>query len=700
MRGLAIETEKALTRTLDKATDFIESGDHPTAAFIKASQECDLTPGHARLAAVAYNTGRAAFQRDASQDVHAKIAEFDLADPELVAAEIGRTKKTAAAVPSAGVSSQYSNPPTFLREHYKQAVAAIEIPSLNATPVGPLPRAATTDGINACSSVRNTQRKIADLRSVTDKMLRVLDSQIDAIGRDFRITGGPAILTLKKAAEIRRDVGVLGIINELVRRDELLLKQAASKSPVLSEMSQRIYAKLAAAAATAVEFIVANKKLAAATEQAGVRIASTLAPFMRETSAVQDPFFELNAGASVKTASVVQKVMMPFTGAAAGAYEGKTRDENVRNYQMALEDPGHDQTLRGLRARTTLETLRATDPVLSGYSQAELVGAFNQIAGGAPSMASQPLYMSAMMRRYLGQGNALDADDVRANVLALENDTNKNRMIETPKLPEVSRRPETAEKDSGVVYGFNKGRNIFTPPPEATPAKPDKTASEQIGSQLASLAILTARTQLNKTAGLSDFAGGVKDNIIAGIVSGDPRYTAGAGAVGLGGLSAIRESLRPKAKRNWNNTLTAAGLGGIMGGSVPLIAGGLGHAGAFTEDTGPAIVPAALGLRPSLSVNGARQDIRRIGEAVSNIGRRGRDAIDSGGIGSAAARGLDATGVGGIGSAAARGLDAIGVGGIGSAAARGLDAIGVGNNNGGQVPAQHGTIDFSAMGGF
>ena len=480
MHGLPKEAEAAMTRALDRATELVEAGDHPTTALIKAANENSLTAGHARLTAVAYNTGRAAFQREENNDITKKIAEFELADPELIAAEIGHTQKTASVVESKEVSAVYSQPPTFLREQYKRAMADIEIPNLCEKTAGPLPAARTNDALQATSDVRSLQRKVAGLREVHDEMLRDLDGQFDAMQHDLRILGAPALATLQKAAATRRDVGVTAVFNEIGRRDPLLTKAAASNSPLLSESAQKLYARAESMAQAAGDFIVANKKLAEVQSQVGAQIQAKLEPFVQKVSAVNDPFFELNAATVKHAAGMAQRLIMPFAGAAAGAHETKTQDENVRHYQMALEDPGQDQTLRGLRARTTMEQLRATDPVLSGYSQPELIHAFNQIVQSAPDAAAHPVYMQAMMRRYLGQGNELAPDDIRSNVLGPQSEMTKARLQNIPDLPESSRRPAGAGGKSPVVTTFNRILGTQTPEkPADKPRDPRQPAPQQ-----------------------------------------------------------------------------------------------------------------------------------------------------------------------------------------------------------------------------
>jgi len=434
-----MQAEQAVTSALDQATELVESGEHPTTALVKAAQACGLSAGHARLAAVAYNTGRAAFQRETGADVPNKIAEFELADPDLIAAEIAGTQKTAAVSEPQEVSSVYSHPPTFLWEKYKRATAEIEIPNLCETPTAPMPAANTTKAAEAVSFVRSTQRKLADARAVVDKMLRKVAGDIDQLDDAFRVIGSPHLATIKQAATTRNDAGVLAVLNEVERRNPVLGKLAASQSVVLTGAEQRMYQQVADVAQLAGEFITANKKLAEVTEAAAGEMTAALDPFKLKESAGIDPFFELNAAAP-KTAGVLQRLAVPMIGAAAGAHDSNPQGANLENYQLALEDPGHDQTLRGLRARTTLEQLRVSDPTLAGYGQGELVRAFNQIVRSAPEAANHPLYMQAMLRRYLGQGNELDPDDVRSNVLGPQKELNSSRLQNIPDVPKAAPR--------------------------------------------------------------------------------------------------------------------------------------------------------------------------------------------------------------------------------------------------------------------
>lgn len=101
---------------------------------------------------------------------------------------------------------------------------------------------------------------------------------------------------------------------------------------------------------------------------------------------------------------------------------------------------------------------------------------------------------------------------------------------------------------------------------------------DQIGRKLAAVAVLTSRTQ--KTADLQSIINSIKDRVstagahaVTELTNGNPVYTGAAGALGLGGLSALRETMRPRKDRNYGNALTAAMLGGAAGAAVPMLGG-------------------------------------------------------------------------------------------------------------------------------
>jgi len=94
----------------------------------------------------------------------------------------------------------------------------------------------------------------------------------------------------------------------------------------------------------------------------------------------------------------------------------------------------------------------------------------------------------------------------------------------------------------------------------------------QIGHKLGAAAVVTSR--MGKQADVMSTVDSIKNHVMDGLKSGNPLYTGAAGALGLGGLSALRESMRNKKDRRWSNVAMAAGLGGIGGAAAPMITEG------------------------------------------------------------------------------------------------------------------------------
>src|SRR5579875_1849757 len=76
-------TEKRILQDIDRLVDMVQSGADPTDALVTVCQKRLMEPGHVRLLAWAYNTGRFNHQRLHSSGPLAKAASFPLADPEV-----------------------------------------------------------------------------------------------------------------------------------------------------------------------------------------------------------------------------------------------------------------------------------------------------------------------------------------------------------------------------------------------------------------------------------------------------------------------------------------------------------------------------------------------------------------------------------------------------------------------------------------
>lgn len=399
-------------QALDTAVDLIESGAEPTDAMVKAANQHSLPAGHARLLARAYNTGRTAVQRDTGSDTLSKAAECELADPELVAKSIG-TVKTASEAVDLGISDEYDRPPTeLIQQHKLQKMAHVAIPELPGC--GRLPRYDDDDYIKVRGEHQRMLHKVAECRRLLDAMVVSTDNGIEHYSHQLARIGAPAVATLRKVAEIRGDVAVNAVLSEVVRRRPVLEKRAASTAASLTSHEVQAYAEAQTLGRSVMEMKTAENLVLKTAAHAAVTINQTSPVKYAEHPAARLPFADMN-GYFPKSASLMGNGIAGAAGSLA-AKSIDSGDSQVRAYTQALDDPEHERRLHALRARTTVENLMASDPVLQGHHPDDVLDAYNTLVQSAPRVADQPLYLQAMLRRYLSQGGELSPDDVSSNV--------------------------------------------------------------------------------------------------------------------------------------------------------------------------------------------------------------------------------------------------------------------------------------------
>src|SRR5690242_10383338 len=110
------QSEAKILRGVEEMIDLVEEGLHPNAALTKVAGRGNYPPGHLRLMAQAYNTGRTNFQRKSASDPLSKTASFPLADAGKVLEELypSQVKSAAARWQEDVVSDEYAASPSWL----------------------------------------------------------------------------------------------------------------------------------------------------------------------------------------------------------------------------------------------------------------------------------------------------------------------------------------------------------------------------------------------------------------------------------------------------------------------------------------------------------------------------------------------------------------------------------------------------------
>ena len=134
MESLNKSDEKKLLEGVKLAADYVDNkGMSPNDALVKVSQELSFLPGQARAAVNAFNNGRQLAQWKANTPVLDKLAEFPLADFDVIKEQVwGGSTKSANdyyTSPSTSVHEEYSQGPKWVNLRDKKALSSLNIPT-------------------------------------------------------------------------------------------------------------------------------------------------------------------------------------------------------------------------------------------------------------------------------------------------------------------------------------------------------------------------------------------------------------------------------------------------------------------------------------------------------------------------------------------------------------------------------------------
>ena len=118
----------------------------------------------------------------------------------------------------------------------------------------------------------------------------------------------------------------------------------------------------------------------------------------------------------------------------------KTKDDLIEDAWMDLEDPGHQNEIRKIKAQAMLNQLM-TDPddPISGYEPDKVLQAYNEIASMTPRIAEQPAALRPLLRRRL-QGHqepfeAKEMTDIEKGLSASRQGTpSTNLLSDSPEM--------------------------------------------------------------------------------------------------------------------------------------------------------------------------------------------------------------------------------------------------------------------------
>lgn len=447
MSRLSTEARQQLDSAFDEVAAAVDDGVEPTAAVIKVAQRHKLGPGYGETLGRLFNTGQTTVQRLGGTDPAEKIAECPLVDTVEVRRSLEQ-KEAADQFAAIPVSTDYERPPLdVIRKRAEAKLAEFVAPPLAKKPEywhrhAPLEAPATAPEIDnslnlAIDKIATIRREVSKVREYVGGICKHAGEQVEKFLHFMRRTDAPTPAWLQKEAQDNWDKDVDDVMERL--KDFLPPFGGCQQHLELNTRGEAY--RLAKEAAEAQ--ILA---LAALEEQDEFEAlaATKIAELLRQPGQVclgDDPFDDING--LDKQAFLGPAMSGALAGGMGRSMAGQNADSQmpsrVQSYLHALNNPAHEQRLGAIHARTAVEQLMATDPVLRGYHADDVTEAYNQLIQAAPRGANQSMWLQSMLRRVLGQGGALDPDDVKSNVYGT--DKALLEQAQGPRMYESQQRP-------------------------------------------------------------------------------------------------------------------------------------------------------------------------------------------------------------------------------------------------------------------
>ncbi len=208
--------EQQLLDAAKTATDLVASGMTPDAAVEKVARDNGFGPGKIRLIGQAYNTGHQLGQwHSGGTDILAKLASYDLCDPDKVINSIYNGPTPAEKKAAETVSHEYLTGPHWLQRQEREKTASVKLPvTPKPEPYAPDPNEAVNKAYGniqrykqASDEARRQAAAMADtVRSSVAKLVGYLKQAsharlpfevIESAARSYY--GDPAVLLLDMA---------------------------------------------------------------------------------------------------------------------------------------------------------------------------------------------------------------------------------------------------------------------------------------------------------------------------------------------------------------------------------------------------------------------------------------------------------------------------------------------------------------------
>lgn len=413
---LSRSAEGRIIDALEKAANFMNKGDSPNEAIIKAAGAHKIPSGHIHLMVNAVNTGRTNVQRTSSDDPLEKAAEFPIADTETILSALypDKIKTASEQYTTSVVSDEYTKPPRWLEQQasFEKAARAVNWKMTDKKPE-PLPRDETHLMKKALSDVHRLKRAVEEKRMAA-AVVREKAVKLAAELRAYFMgtPKDPFPVAYSKAASYFGDKAEKILEHIASQMPKKITKGYEKKAVYMggATMRDKPYTLISDIIKTAGDYIAKRDEWQDAAEAFSKEAAQTLRPF--DHLSIGRSVLDVPSSPLEKTAWLGDFVRGGL-GTLAGANMAKeiakripptALDSLERKDLEGLIDPRHEQEIRNIQSEAMLNDLMAHDDVIRGYHPDDVLDAYNEVAQMAPHAAGKKAIVRDMMRKRLSGG--------------------------------------------------------------------------------------------------------------------------------------------------------------------------------------------------------------------------------------------------------------------------------------------------------
>lgn len=423
-KKLSKESEDRIMNALEKAAGYVNDGDSPTDAIVKAAEEYKIPLGHIELMTNAYNTSRTNIQRKNGNDIFEKAGEFELADPDKVKEMLfpSKYKTKEAAHRVAAVSNEYEMSPVWM-ERWQKPRTQEKTATVKLVDKKPEPYPTEVNNFKkAQDEIKTNKQKLAEFRRLKQAMADSINTTYADLINYFKTPGHAAYTTVKENASIIFGDKAAGVLEHVIKAFPHAEKQASTRNWQVATKASAPYNLINKILVKTAEFLQVSDKFAQAEKAVADLEVRLLRPFSKTSevipSVIDGDQFWTKASDSV-VGSMLGKGVDILSGHdivknVAKEVPGITPTDSMLKSDMSkLVDPEHENALRQIEAEAALHDLLANDEIISSHKPEDVVRIYNELNQIAPRAVTHKMLLRAALRKRLAYGgDQVDPIDV------------------------------------------------------------------------------------------------------------------------------------------------------------------------------------------------------------------------------------------------------------------------------------------------